>query len=179
MRLFSVVFFFITVVTAGCAAEHDGNGGIFVQPSTAAVTEQSLAAFENTVYAFGNSKGCVKCHGGSVNPMWLNRDPKVAYSFARNFLDLSNPTASTFATYVANKHCNDSVCTDPANIAPMQDLLLQWAEVEVSQLTDGLPVSSGTTLANPPFVTATMPIPANLPLITSSSVAVVRFDLSQ
>lgn len=171
--------FVVAATIIGCAAEHETPNVSEYSPSSVAITQESLEAFESTVYAFGKAKGCVKCHGGSVNPMWLNSDVKAAYSFARNFLDLANPTASTFATYVANKHCGDAVCMDNANIAPMQDLLLQWAEVEINQSTDGLPVSSGTTLANPPYVTQAVAVPANLPLLTSGNTAVIRFNLSQ
>lgn len=176
--------FFLTLTLAfalvGCSAEHSNKLGSNSYSSIEAVSDTALAAFQNTVYSFGHSKACVKCHGASVNPMWLNSDVRMAYSFARPFLDVANPSASTFATYVSNRHCNDAACSDPANVAPMQDALFQWAEVELSEAGGSLPGSATpTTLANPPFVTQPVAIPANLPVITTNQSVVMRFDLSQ
>lgn len=171
--------FVATLGLVGCGAEHGGNTGSQSSQSFLGATPESIQAFESTVYNFGKTVGCVKCHGGSVNPQWLNSDPGTAYSFARPLVNMANPTASTFVIYSSNNHCNDSACRNPANSPAMNDLLLQWAAIEINQSSNGLPVSDGTTLPNPPFVTVTMPIPQNLPLITSNTRAVVRFDLSQ
>ncbi len=176
---FGITFSFFLLTLTGCGAEHGGRTGSDSQASLEAVTPESIQAFESTVYNFGKANGCVKCHGGSVNPQWLNADPRTAYSFARPLVNFANPTASTFVNYVSNNHCGDPVCRDPANTSVIQDMLLQWAAIEMNQASNGLPPSDGTTLANPPFVTATTPIPANPPLITSNSRAVVRFNLSQ
>ncbi len=171
--------FVFTLALVGCGAEHGGNTGSESSQSFAGATPESIQAFESTVYNFGKTAGCVKCHGGSVNPQWLNANPATAYSFARPLVNMANPTASTFVTYVSNNHCNDSACRNSANTSVINDLLLQWAAIEINQASNGLPVSDGTTLPNPPFVTATIPIPQNLPLITSATRAVIRFDLSQ
>jgi hypothetical protein len=162
-----------------CDAWHSGNTGVTTLASSAVVSAQSLEAFETTVYAFGQNQGCVKCHGRSVNPQWLNPTIGTAYSFARPFVDFNDPTTSVIATNAGNNHCGDPVCADPANVAVMQDLLLQWATIERSLSEENNPPpSGGTTLPNPPVRTATMAIPASLPLITASRPAVIRFDLS-
>ena len=98
----------------------------------------------------------------------MNPDLTTAYSFARPLLNSNDPGSSIFATYVSNGHCNDPVCEDPANVPIMQDLLSQWATVEVSQTSGAQVPTAGSTLANPPYVTLTMAIPTPLPLITSA-----------
>lgn len=175
MRIVAAILFFSL---AACSASHDSSGDGSSSAFTGGVSQESLQAFQNTVYAFGNAQGCVNCHGRQVNPQWMNADPATAYSFARSLLDPNNPLGSPFATYVANNHCNNPICANSSNIAGMQDALAQWAAVEFSQ--GGAPTASnGSTLANPPFVTATMSLPSNPPLITSGQVAVIRFNLSQ
>ncbi|MGZ3721509.1 MAG: hypothetical protein ACXVA9_01180 [Bdellovibrionales bacterium] len=170
--------FILILLAANCAPQHSGNLGISVDASTAPVTAQSLQSFQTTVYAFGQIQGCVKCHSTNVNPQWMNPNISTAYSFARTLLNVPDPGNSIFATYVANNHCNDPICADPNNIPVMQDLLAQWATVEVSQTSGGQTVTDGLPLSNPPYVTATLAIPASLPLVTATSPAVIRFDLS-
>ncbi len=163
---------------SACGPSHNGAQGNSTQASTAYASPESLQAFESTVYAFGRTQGCVRCHGLSVNPLWMNDNVRTAYSFARPFIDFNNPTTSALATYTGNNHCNDPVCAVAANVSVMQDLLLQWSTVELSQNANtGGPTGGGQTLATPAFVTATMPIPSSLPLITSGQAAVIRFDL--
>src|SRR5437868_7217020 len=157
---------------AGCAPQHSGDSGVNVVASTAPVTAQSLQSFQTTVYAFGRIQGCVKCHGSNVNPQWMNSDLQAAYSVARPLLNVTDPNNSIFATYVANNHCSDPVCANPNNIPVMQDYLSQWANVELSQTAGGQASTIGLTLASPPYVTATMPIPTPLPVITSGAPAV-------
>jgi hypothetical protein len=91
-------------------------------------------------------------------------------------VDFHNPNASIFATNAGNNHCGNPICADPAKVQVVQDLLSQWATVELSQ-ENNIP-GAGVTLPNPPIRTAAMSIPASLPLITSSQAAVIRFNLS-
>ncbi len=163
---------------SGCGANH-GAGGSSAQSSLAVVTALSIDTYASTVYSFGQNQGCVNCHAGKVNPLWMNPDPAVAYSFARPFVDFANPTASVFATYVGNNHCNDPICNNKANIPVMQSLLSQWALIEIQQGTGGTSTGAGSTLLNPPYVTATLAIPNPLPLLTAATPAVLRFALSQ
>jgi hypothetical protein len=172
------LFFALILPFVNCAPQHSGNTGINIAASTAPVSQQSLQSFQTTVYAFGQIQGCVKCHYSNVNPQWMNADLATAYSFARPLLNVADPANSIFATFVANNHCNDPVCADPNNIPTMQDLLSQWATVENSQTSGSAPVTTGLPLSNPPYVTATVAIPAGLPLVTAAAPAVIRFDLS-
>lgn len=166
------------ILMTGCAAQHSGNSGTVVSASTGEVSKESLAAFQTTVNAYGQQQGCVKCHSESVNPTWMHRDLLTAYSFAKPFLNVEDPVNSLFAVYVSNGHCADPICMDPSQVPIMQDLLLQWATVELNQ-NGGMPSTPGMTLSNPPYKTAAVAIPASLPPLTSNSVAVMRFDLSQ
>jgi hypothetical protein len=164
---------------ANCSAQHSGSPGITIAASTEAPSAQSLQSFQTTVYAFGQTQGCVQCHSGAVNPQWMNADLATAYSFARPLLNVNDPTNSIFATYVANDHCNNPICANSANIPTMQDLLSQWATVELSQTGENYTsVAAGSAMPDPPYVTATMPIPSGLPLITAKTPDVIRFDLS-
>lgn len=173
-----IVWLTILCSISACGPSHNGSQGNSTQASTAYASPESLQAFESTVYEFGRTQGCVRCHGQSVNPLWMNDTVRTAYSFARPFIDFRNPTTSLLATYTGNNHCNDPVCAVAANVLIMQDLLLQWSTVELSQSgSTGGPTGSGQTLATPSFVTATLPIPSSLPLITSGQAAVIRFDL--
>jgi hypothetical protein len=174
-----LLFIILGAGLVACAPNHEGSNGSSVSASSFASTPQTLQAFASTLHSFGQSAGCIKCHGASVNPQWMNPDINIAYSFARPILNVNDPANSLFAAYAGNNHCNDPVCNVPSNVPIVQDLLAQWAAVELSQATNGLPPSGGTTLANPPYYTATLPIPANLPVITSSTPAVIRFNLSQ
>jgi hypothetical protein len=176
MKLLLAVTFSVLL---GCAPQHSGDSGVNVDASTLPVTAQSLQSFQTTVYAFGHIQGCAKCHSYNVNPQWANNDLLSAYSVARPLLNVTDPNNSIFATYVANNHCSDPICADPANIPIMQDYLAQWANVEQSQTAGGLPSTVGLALGSPPYVTATMPIPTPLPVITSGTApAIVRFNLS-
>ncbi len=168
---------FISFGLCACGALHSGDPGVSVNASTGVVTAESLQAFDSTMYAFGQTQGCVKCHGKSVNPLWMSSNLSTAYSFARPFVDFNNPSASVFAVNAGNNHCGDPVCAVPANVAVVQDLLAQWAAVELNQ-TGGPPAGGGSTLPTPPFATATMAIPTSIPLLTSGQAAIVRFDLS-
>lgn len=171
-RLWTVIF--VSASLNACGPQH--SEGTFETVEGSTVKQESLQAFSSTIYSFGQSQGCVACHGRTVNPQWMSSDLETAYSFARPKLDVNNPTGSIFATYVANNHCGNPICADPANVPVVQDLLAQWAAVEYAHNGQQ---TGGTTLPNPPYVTATMAIPANLPLITSGKLAVMRFDLSQ
>lgn len=139
----------------------------------------SIDAFAATLYSFGQSHGCMTCHSSRVNPRWLDSNVTTAYGFARPLVDFTNPTASVFANYAGNNHCNSPSCNTPANVAVMQSLLSQWAEIEIQQGSSTIPLPSGTTLSNPAFVTQAMAIPSPLPLVTAGTPAVMRFDLSQ
>lgn len=171
---------FIAVITfiAGCAPQHSGSLGVEVEASTDPITAEALQSFQTTVYAFGQMQGCVKCHSANVNPQWMNPDLTLAYTFAKPLLNIDDPTNSIFATYVANNHCNDSICADSNNITVIQDLLSQWALVEKSGDSGSQTTSEGLPLSSPVYKTATMALPATIPLITASTPAVVRFDLS-
>jgi hypothetical protein len=177
MKLIAALFI-LTIAITGCGAQHSLNPGedlLSVQASAA-----SLQAFQTTVYTFGQQQGCVTCHSSRVNPQWMNGDIRAAYAFARPFLDPNDPASSAFASYAANGHCGDPICMNAANVSLMRDQLQAWANVELDEANNtGLPPAPGLTLANPPYVTATMPIPANLPLLTANQPAVIRFDLSQ
>ena len=167
----------LSLMIANCAPSHSGNLGVNVAASTEPVSAASLQSFETTVYAFGQTQGCVKCHSANVNPQWMNPTVATAYSFAKPLLNINDPGSSIFATFVANNHCSDPICADPNNIPVMQDLLAQWATVEQSQSANNTPVTAGLPLSSPPFVTASVAIPAGLPTIAGTP-AVVRFNLS-
>lgn len=147
--------------------------------NSAAANPAALEAFQNTMYSFGQTQGCVKCHGANVNPTWMSPDLALAYSLAQPRVDFNNPNASTFTSYVANNHCLDPVCANPANVSVVQGLLAQWANVELIVASGGSPVDGGSTLANPTYVTASMPIPSPLPNLTAAQPAVIRFELSK
>lgn len=161
-----------------CGANHSEMGS---EASLQSVSADQIQAFEATLYSFGQSKNCVKCHENSVNPLWMNSNIAVAYNFARPLVDMSHPTASIFATYASNNHCLDPICADPASKAIVQELLTQWASVENSGGNNVAPVTgAGTTLPNPSYVTISMPIPNPLPIVTQTNTpAVIRYDLSQ
>jgi hypothetical protein len=170
------ILLFNQVLFVSCQGQHAGDNDTMSSSDSTAVSTASLEAFSQTMYAFGQTQGCVMCHASDVNPQWMNPDINAAYGFAKNLVDFSNPTASVFATFVGNNHCSNVICANPANDAVVQSLLAQWAAIEVQQ---GSSISNGATLANPPFVTQTMPIPSPLPLLTSNAPTVIRFDLSQ
>jgi len=177
MRYFLIIFI---LLTTACSASHDNGGTTAQSSSSGVVTPQSIDAFQTTVYAFGMSANCVKCHATTVSPRWMSPDINAAYDFARPLVDFTNPTASIFALYAGNNHCLDPVCQVPANDAVIQGLLTQWAEIEINQGSGaGLPQVGGSTLATPTYVTMPMAIPAVLPLLTTNTPAVIRFDLSQ
>lgn len=161
-----------------CDAIHDHASNV-ASSSEAPITADQVQAFQSTVYAFGTAQGCVNCHANRVSPAWMNSDTTMAYGLARNLVDFNNPTASLFATYVANNHCGNAICSDPANIPVMQQALTSWAQAEIILAGGGAPVTRGTTLAKPTYATETLAIPSSLPLITSTGVAVLRFDLSK
>lgn len=163
-----------SILIAGCAV-HKGGG----KTVSASATAQSLDAFSSTVYTWGKTQGCVNCHDSAVNPLWMHPDVSIAYSFARPLLLVTNPPASRFATYAGNNHCNNPICAGTANVAVVQDLLTQWATVEMGQGAGVTTGTNGTPLANPAYVTAAMPVPSPLPLLNASAPAVIRFDLSQ
>lgn len=179
MKQFYTALFILMFGLAGCGAQHSLNPGESEAASIQASAAQ-LQAFQTTVYTFGQQQGCISCHATRVNPSWMNGDLRTAYDYARPFLDPNDPASSSFASYAANGHCGDAICMDAANVSVMQDYLQQWANVELDEANNnGLPPAPGLTLSNPPYVTATMAIPANLPLLTAAQPAVMRFDLSQ
>jgi hypothetical protein len=165
------------LVLSGCSARHAAIEGANLSSQSQEATAAQLQAFETTVYAFGQTQGCISCHNSFVNPQWMSSDLRTAYNFAKPLLNMADPGNSIFSVYVANGHCGQAICQDQNNVATMQDLLLQWAAVEINE-TGGTP-SGGSTLPNPPFVTATLAIPSPLPVITTKTPAVIRFDLSQ
>lgn len=173
-------FFNLWVVASlcGCDASHVTDSASSAEETTA-VSVASLEGFSSTIYAFGQQNGCVTCHASRVNPQWQNPNVELAYQFARPFVDFANPVASIFASYVSNNHCNNPICNNPNNESVMQSLLTQWALIEVQQGSSTSGAVAGSTLANPPYVTATLPIPNPLPLITTKDIAVLRFNLSE
>ncbi len=167
---------FVSLLLSGCNSSHDNiSQG---SSASAVVSAASLDGYGSTIYQFGKANGCVNCHAGQVNPQWMNPDVKLAYQYARPFIDFSNPTASVFASYVSNNHCNNPICNNPSNVAVMQTLLTQWALVELQQGSSNTGSILGSSLATPSFVTGTLPIPNPLPLITTGQITVLRFNLS-
>jgi hypothetical protein len=167
---------FLALGLAACGFTHTSEQATLTSRATSPVAVQ---AFATTMYSFGTNQGCINCHNVTVNPLWMASDIGTAYSFARPMLDVNNPSGSIFATYAGNNHCNNPICANKANVPVVQGLLTQWAEVEINIGTGGIPVTGGTTLANPAFVTQTMAIPNPLPLLTDANPAVIRFDLTQ
>lgn len=166
------------IATLACSSNHSGTAQSASSFANIEINQQSLDAFQSSVYAFGQSQGCVKCHGATVSPLWLSTNLSFAYSLAASMVDFNNPAASIFALYSGNNHCNDPACQNTSNVSVMQNNLTQWASVEALIHGDSPPITSGTTLANPAFVTAAMPVPASIPLVTTNTTAVIRFDLT-
>ncbi len=172
----------LSMIALGLAACEKGHVVESKESSTITATEtseSSIEGFATTVYAFGQTHGCVKCHANRVSPKWANEDVKVAYDFARPFVDFANPVASIYASYVSNNHCGDPICADPSNEAVMQNLLTQWALIEVQQGGSTGGSIAGATLPNPPYVSSPVAIVNPLPLITTTQVATLKFNLSE
>lgn len=159
----------------GCDAEH--NNISTAQASTAVITIEQMEAYRATLYSFGQTQGCVNCHSTRVNPAWMNGDLRLAYSVAAPHVDFTHPEASVFAIYASNNHCGDPICADPNTRAIVQGIITDWANAEMTFANGQLP--PGSTLPNPTYVTATMPLPSSLPLITAATPGVMRFNLSQ
>lgn len=163
-----------------CDASHlAGNVTENSSVQTVSVSPEAIAAFQDSVYYYGQIQGCVRCHGSRVSPNWMSSNIDLAYAVARPLLDINNSSVSVFAYYAGNNHCNDPVCADPANVAVMQGYLQQWAATEVIVAGGGSQPVTGGPLPNPTYVTVSLPVPANLPTIFSASPAVIRFQLAQ
>lgn len=182
MRLLKLLVIGISIsglVACEEAGHHSFKDDASNSPLVVIDSQQLLDAYQNTVYAFGQSQGCVNCHQARISPNWLSTNLEQAYSVARLRLDVNNPSVSSFAYYAGNNHCNNPICADPANVTVMQELLTQWAATEITVAGGANQPTTGGPLANPSFVTAAMPIPSPLPTIFQATPAVIRFQLSQ
>lgn len=166
-------------LAAVAAAPADGG-----QQQTQTPTSAGAAAFQSGLYAFVNTQGCVQCHGGIVHPTFAAPDFATAYAAAKGtqigsnapLVDFNNPDSSIFIDYAGNGHCNALPCSNP-NVRPqVKSALEAWAAAEL-----GTAAASGAQSTVPAgmYVTLTMPIPADLPVLTAGSAKVMRFDLSQ
>lgn len=135
-------------------------------------------AFKTGFYSFVNTQGCVQCHAANVHPTFASPDFATAYAAARGplngstapLIDFNNPDASIFIVYAGNGHCNATPCSDP-NVRPTVKTLLQtWALAEGGSIAP-----TGPNI----YATASMPIPASLPILTAGNPVVIRFDLSK
>jgi len=151
------------------------------QPPMAATS--GAAAFQSGFYAFVNNQGCVQCHGANVNPKFASSDVASAYAVAKGpingsnapLIDFNDPDGSIFITYAGNGHCNALPCSDP-NVRPqIKSLLEAWAAAELGENGGG----GGSQGAPKMYVTASLPIPADLPVLTAGNPVIMRFDLSK
>jgi hypothetical protein len=167
------------LLTACGSTLHDVAGSDLSASQLSSGSAAGLKAFQTGFYAFANSQGCVKCHGAIQNPRFASPNLGEAYAAARGakigstdpLIDFTNPDASIIVEYAGNSHCNDTPCANPANSATVQSLLEAWASAEVS----GGVVQNA---ALPPYMTASMQVPANVPNLTVKNPAVMRFSLS-
>src|SRR4051812_41281409 len=100
-------FILMLLGLAACSERHEFSTSTI---SSQAASPIAIEAFANTMYSFGAAQGCITCHSVTVNPRWMATDVKTAYAFARPFLDMNNPSASIFAVYAGNNHCNNAIC---------------------------------------------------------------------
>jgi hypothetical protein len=162
----SVVGMGLTIGITACDGESHkefSSGGF----SSASLSGEQ--AFKSTLYAFTQTQNCKMCHATLVSPFFASADLNVAYGFATQLVDFSNPTESVFVKYAGNSHCGASPCSDLANSEVVKNLLIQWAQAEGG-------TSGGA--GGPSYLTSTIAVPANLPSITATRPAVMRFPLS-
>ena len=152
----------------GCMAGADQTGG----PPPAA----GLDAFRSGFYAFA-STSCGMCHASAQAPFFASRDVQAAYTAAKALVDFANPTNSRFIAYAGNNHCGVANLCGPNSGSPaiVQQDIVQWANAETSQGSDGGPPPAGLA-----YLTASMAIPpiSTLPTLTAGKTAVLRFALS-
>jgi hypothetical protein len=162
----SVVGMWLTIGITACdgAAHKDFN-----THSLSSASVGGEQAFKSTLYAFTQTQNCKMCHAALVSPFFASADLNVAYGFATQLVDFSNPTESAFVKYAGNSHCGASPCSDPANSEVVKNLLIQWAQAEGSSIGG---------IVGPSYLTSTIAVPANLPSITAARPAVMRFPLS-
>jgi len=127
------------------------------------------------------------CHGATVTPMFGASDVAQAYLNAKGMqlgstttplIDFNSPTTSIIITFAGNSHCAAAPCSNPANSAAVEPLLVAWASAELSSSSVN-PGGTGSSANGPQFLTMGMPIPPNLPTIKSAAPAILRFQLSQ
>ncbi len=144
----------------------------------------SMQAYQSTFYAFTQTQGCVQCHGGNVHPAFAAPDIATAYAQVRGnqigstkpLIDFYAPSTSIIIQYAGNGHCAATPCSDPSVRPMVQNLLATWSAAEIANGTAGPDLGPSAYLPN--YLTDTQPIPPNLPDITSTATAIVRFDLS-
>jgi len=184
------MLFGISALFAGCSAPFAANVGFSSGASTLSIeavnNSAGFAAFQNGFYAFVNKQGCVECHASVVHPTFAAADVNVAYASAKGteigsttpLIDFTNPSQSIFIKNAGNGHCSAAPCSDPSVRPEVQSLLEAWAAAELNGSSQGGGQVVTSSLIQPTYLTATMPMPANIPSITAQAPAVVRFDLS-
>lgn len=148
-------------------------GGFRTNPFVSNSSSQSvggISVFRDGLYAFGQQKGCVNCHGSSIQPLFAAADINSSYSAAKSLVNFADPSSSAFITYASNAHCGLPLCSNVSASTTVSALLAQWAQAE----TTG---SSSSQPAN--YMTVSAPVPANLPTLLTGNTAVVRFQLSK
>jgi hypothetical protein len=98
----------------------------------------------------------------------------TAYEQAKSVVSFSDPTNSIFVLYSGNNHCGVAACQSSASPATVSTLLTQWAAVENANGDAG-----PTGIILPAWLTATVPMPTTIPMVTSATApAVINFQLS-
>jgi hypothetical protein len=126
-------------------------------------------AFQKTLYP-RLRKSCVACHGdGGIAVGHSVSDPRIAYGNAKDFVDFSDLKDSTFVKRVRSRHWASH---DPTQAGMSEADML-------TALTDWW--TEGEFAASQRFAYrgAGVPLPAELPFMSSGNYATVSFDLSQ
>jgi len=153
-----------------CSGTHDVNEGGLADLSSSS-DPGGEAAFYNGFYQFTQTKGCVNCHGVNQNPMFALPDVNAAYSNFLGLVNANDPASSIIITYSGNSHCHAAPCEDTSNPAAVANMIGSWAAAET-----GAPVGPVTTTPN--YTTATVALPATIPLLSAATPGVVRFNLA-
>jgi len=146
-----------------------------VTPKTGPSVNAGLAKFQSGLYAFAQTANCSQCHAAAVSPTFAAADVNTAYNSAKALVSMTSPDASVFIAYSGNGHCGVASCQAATNPANVQALLEAWATAE----TTGSTTTGPTTGTVARYLTQAQTVPATIPLSTSGSSAIMRFDLSR
>ncbi len=97
---------------------------------TTTTQSAGLTAFQNGLYAFANTQGCVSCHASTNTPYFASPTLSTAYAQAKTIVNFANPSASLFITFASNNHCGVAACQTASNSTTVSGLLTTWANAE-------------------------------------------------